>query len=142
MDSRQEYTPRAIRHISLTIPRRLEKKIPNSQRMIILRPGHTLTKSQIALIGTRMLDLRPLSVCSTVLSSRDFISIIIYITEGITDMDLTVFAYNPSYPQTKDNPKHLIHTQVICYTEIIPLLDAAMSTVLQSFLENPRGIWS
>lgn len=57
-------------------------------------------------------------------------------------MDLSVFAYNPSYPQTKNNPKHLLHTQATCYTEIIPLLDASMQTVLQALIENPKGIWS
>lgn len=56
-------------------------------------------------------------------------------------MDLSVYAYNPSYPQTAHNPKHLMHTQAKCYTEIIPLLDAAMTTVLQTLVTDPKGIW-
>lgn len=137
----ESYTPKSIRHLSLTVPRKKEKLIPKSDRVILLRPNYTLEPSVMALLGTRMLDLRPPLVTSTALSNRDFITILVYITEGITHMDASVFVHNPSYPQSAQNPKHLINTEITCYTEIIPLIDAAMTTVLKNLLTDPRGIW-
>lgn len=102
----------------------------------MFRPNHALTNKDMAAIGTRLLDLRPMSVLSTVMAKQHtLITTVVYVTEGISHMDLTTFAINPSYPYELKQTKMMLHTEAVDYLEIIPLLDACMTTALQNLKE-------